>query len=392
MLYVGTTDGNVWRSLDADAGSPQWDQINLGLPDRYVTDVEASFINPGVVAVSHSGYRDNDLVPHIHLSDDYGDTWTNISGDLPNLAINDIEMYQESDSLIFVATEGGVYFTHNLGASWERLGNNMPAFNVADLEFDYTNSKLIAGTFCRSMLSISIDSLIQEHGLFASAGQDVTICEGDSVTLGTNTTFNYTWTPANGLSCTDCPNPVASPSTTTTYLLEVSNGSASVFDSVTVSILPAPSTPDITQIDAFVLQTSASSNLQWYVNGIPLAGETGQTLEVMVNGAYTVVASNSNGCSSTSLPFPVGNVGVDAPAAADQLRVWPNPVTEYLVMDVPEGLWVNVLIYDTHGRLVRQHTQVANGQSVDIGELPKGVYWVRLENGAANTVTKVLLQ
>src|SRR5690606_41623462 len=28
---------------------------------------------------------------------------------------------------------------------------------------------------------------------------------------------NYTWTPATGLSCTNCPDPVASPTTTTTY-------------------------------------------------------------------------------------------------------------------------------------------------------------------------------
>ena len=44
VLYVGTTDGNVWRSLDVDASFPAWEQINAGLPDRYVTDVEASFV------------------------------------------------------------------------------------------------------------------------------------------------------------------------------------------------------------------------------------------------------------------------------------------------------------------------------------------------------------
>ncbi len=40
---------------------------------------------------------------------------------------------------------------------------------------------------------------------------------GDTVQLFATGATNYTWTPATGLSCTNCPDPVASPTTTTTY-------------------------------------------------------------------------------------------------------------------------------------------------------------------------------
>jgi gliding motility-associated-like protein len=40
---------------------------------------------------------------------------------------------------------------------------------------------------------------------------------GESVDLEATGGVSYTWTPATGLSCTDCPNPTASPITTTTY-------------------------------------------------------------------------------------------------------------------------------------------------------------------------------
>ena len=45
------------------------------------------------------------------------------------------------------------------------------------------------------------------------------ICPGDGVSIGCSDTapIPYTWSPAAGLSCTDCPNPIASPSVTTTY-------------------------------------------------------------------------------------------------------------------------------------------------------------------------------
>lgn len=45
------------------------------------------------------------------------------------------------------------------------------------------------------------------------------ILQGESVILTATGALTYTWTPSNGLSCTDCASPTASPSTTTTYIV-----------------------------------------------------------------------------------------------------------------------------------------------------------------------------
>lgn len=86
----------------------------------------------------------------------------------------------------------------------------------------------------------------------ANAGEDVLIAIGDSTTLnGTGGTINA-WEPPTGLSCIDCPNPVANPDTTTMYHLTVTdvNGCIAV-DSVLVTVdattgwyLPTAFTPD----------------------------------------------------------------------------------------------------------------------------------------------------
>ena len=53
--------------------------------------------------------------------------------------------------------------------------------------------------------------------------------------------IKYSWTPAAGLSCTDCPNPVATPDVTTTYHMEATDSyGCSVYDSVTIEVMPAP--------------------------------------------------------------------------------------------------------------------------------------------------------
>ncbi len=55
---------------------------------------------------------------------------------------------------------------------------------------------------------------------------------------------NYQWSPAEGLSCTDCPNPVASPAVTTTYTLVVSDTyGCAIEDEVTIEVSPSIEAP-----------------------------------------------------------------------------------------------------------------------------------------------------
>jgi hypothetical protein len=157
-VYAGTSDGYVWRTLD---GGILWENITNNLPNRYVTSVESSPNFTNTVFVSHSGYKDYDFLPRIHKSTDNGNSWTNISGNLPDLAINDVFILSGfSDLIVFVATDGGVYYTADGGLFWERLGNNMPILAVYDIDYQASSNTLIAGTFGRAIMSISIDSLL----------------------------------------------------------------------------------------------------------------------------------------------------------------------------------------------------------------------------------------
>jgi photosystem II stability/assembly factor-like uncharacterized protein len=157
LLYAGTSNGRLWRSENQGG---QWTEITRGLPNRYITDVKASTTLVDRVFVAHSGYRDNDFLPRLHRSDDRGATWSDISGDLPDLAINDLLVLPEhQDSVIFVATDGGVYGSLDGGGRWARLGGNMPAVPVYELLYNPTTRELVAGTFGRSVLAFPLDAL-----------------------------------------------------------------------------------------------------------------------------------------------------------------------------------------------------------------------------------------
>src|SRR5437867_3125878 len=76
----------------------------------------------------------------------------------------------------------------------------------------------------------------------ASAGADQTICSGASTTLngsatGAYTPFTYSWSPATGLSSTTVAAPTAAPTSTTSYVLTVTdNASNTSKDTVVVFV------------------------------------------------------------------------------------------------------------------------------------------------------------
>lgn len=66
---------------------------------------------------------------------------------------------------------------------------------------------------------------------------DTTISPGQSVPLDATGGVSYSWSPDNGLSCNNCPDPIASPSQTTTYYVTINTDSGcSVTDAVTIDI------------------------------------------------------------------------------------------------------------------------------------------------------------
>jgi hypothetical protein len=67
--------------------------------------------------------------------------------------------------------------------------------------------------------------------------QTVIIGESDTLFLGESVQFqapagnwtSFVWTPSSGLSCSNCPNPIATPTFTTDYTLEVTDASGNLF-------------------------------------------------------------------------------------------------------------------------------------------------------------------
>jgi len=156
ILMIGTSDGLIWKGEKTST----WNFTNVtapNLPDRYVTGIKSSPNTNSNVYVCYSGYTLNDNNSYLFKTSDLGQTWTDISGDLPNTTINDILIVPgQNDNYIFAALDGGVYFTENGGVNWNYVGTGLPFVTANELKIDFTHSKLICGTYSRSMFSYDI--------------------------------------------------------------------------------------------------------------------------------------------------------------------------------------------------------------------------------------------
>ncbi len=70
---------------------------------------------------------------------------------------------------------------------------------------------------------------------------DAEICEGSSTQLNASGGTTYSWSPAAGLSNANISNPIATPTSTTTYFVTVSNGSCTGTGSTTIIVDSLPS-------------------------------------------------------------------------------------------------------------------------------------------------------
>jgi autotransporter-associated beta strand protein/uncharacterized repeat protein (TIGR03803 family) len=163
----------------------------------------------------------------------------------------------------------------------------------------------------------------------ANAGPNQSICTGCGVTIGGSPTagggsgsgYTYNWSPATGLSSATVANPTASPATTTTYTVTVTDslGCSSTPSSVTLTVVPPPSIVTQPQSATNVMGTTATFTVkaagsglsyQWQKNGANLSGNsrvTGTASPTLTItgavpgdvGSYTVAVSNLAGSTNS---------------------------------------------------------------------------------------------
>lgn len=164
------------------------------------------------------------------------------------------------------------------------------------------------------------------------AGADIPLCNGSSVTIGGSPTgpsgSTFSWTPVGTLNDPTLANPTASPTTTTTYTVLVTdaNGCTNT-DDIVVSLNALPTADAGSDVDICIGGSTViggnptgpiGSSFSWSpVVGLSSASVANPTATPTITTTYTVVITDVNGCTDTDdiivtvNPLPSTDAGAD---------------------------------------------------------------------------------
>jgi uncharacterized repeat protein (TIGR01451 family) len=259
-VYIGTNDGRVQTTANATAGaSAIWANITGTLPNRAVAQVVVEPNSASTAYAVMSGFTfGSDTQGHIFKTTNAGNTWTDISGNLPNIPADDLVVDPDVLNWLYVATDIGVYASTNGGASWTPFGTGLPRTVVSSLKLHRASRTLRAATMGRSAWDIvsalpqPVLSITKTHtGNFARSQQNVpyTITVSNSVSGGpTSGVVTVTDTPPSGLTLISLIGTGwACGATTCTRSDALHGGSSYPPITATVNVTPGATSPQVNQ-------------------------------------------------------------------------------------------------------------------------------------------------
>lgn len=159
LIYTGSDDGLIYLTKD---GGNSWSKVSDKLPqDLWVSRVQASAYKESRVYAALNGYRWDDFNSYLYASEDYGATWTRIGLDLPAEPVNVVKEDPVNEQIIYVGTDHGCYVSFNRGKSFMSMSGGLPAAAVHDLAIHPEAHELIVGTHGRSIYIASVKELQQ---------------------------------------------------------------------------------------------------------------------------------------------------------------------------------------------------------------------------------------
>lgn len=235
--------------------------------------------------------------------------------------------------------------------------------DLDDILFGTYTVTITDETDCQVTATYSVGTLTN---IDADAGDDMMLCVGSTLVLDGSGGGSYLWSPAETLSSSTAPNPIANPTVTTTYTLTVSIGNCVDSDSVTVTMY------DVPPVDAgedVTIPTGGSIGLN--ANGVVTGWQYSWTPQESLDNPditnplatpsettmYYVTVTDENGCTNTDsvlvtvvpgIWFPDGispnGDGINDFWIIDNITLFPDAIVE-IYNRWGQMLWISAAGY-----------------------------------------------
>lgn len=401
ILYLSRGDNKFFRSDNINQASPTYSDLTSFLPtNTWPRDVEAHPFDVNKVFIVQSN--------SVFQSSNKGQSWIDISGSLPNVAVNTIVYDSSSNGDLYVGTDLGVFFKGFWMTDWIPFTAGLPfAAEVTELEIYYdnnnrSNSAIRASTYGRGLWSSSLYT--RPVAEFSSNKQGGCVGQVFSfIDLSKGFYHNLFWTfqggsPANSTSTTPNVSYLLPGTYKVTLTVSNSNENDTEVKNTYIVIDSIPQlnvTPDSVTIflgDSVTLTASGAVNYSWTpILGLSSSNNAIVRASPATTTQYTVFGQNSI-CAITVNKIALINVksyvGIEENNFnGGNVRLYPNPVNDVLNIKFT-GVFAGqkeISIYDLSGSIVYseylRHINATDLYQINTGFLKPGMYLIALRGG-----------
>ncbi len=257
-----------------------------------------------------------------------------------------------------------------------------------------------------------------------TTNQNITICDGQSITVGTNTysstgVYTDTLTASSSIDSTVITNLTVLAPIITNFTLTLCDGqsipvgtntydstgiytdvltSALGCDSTVITNLSVLDTVDISVTvngDTLIANNSnISASYQW-INcdgNIMISGATNQTYVPTVSGSYAVMIFDSI-CTDTSICNSISIVGISEQLnSSANIRVFPNPGNSVFTIVRTTAETSTVIIYNVLGKKIMDEIWNSTQLTINTSQFAKGTYYYSIISEKGNQTNGIWLK
>ena len=271
--------------------------------------------------------------------------------------------------------------------------------------FVYHNS----GTFTDILVSsIGCDSTVTLHLTVsprpAIIANSVGICNGQTATITATGAATYIW--SSGVTVSGNGTAVANPATTTTYTVTGTSAGCSSTAAVTVSVTAtpivtmAPFTPAsiCAQNDPFTLPAGTPTGGTY--SGLAVNGNTFTPSVNLLGTNFVTYLYSINGCMAAASQSVVVNNCSDVKefSVTNNIIIYPNPTVGAFTISISNASFDELVIniVDVQGREVYNSTDKVSSvdyiKQLNLEGIAKGIYFIKLSTGKEVNVQKIIVQ
>jgi photosystem II stability/assembly factor-like uncharacterized protein len=167
LIWTGSNDGQVQLTKD---GGKQWTNVTKNIPDLpewgTIANIFPSKYKKGTAYITVDLHQMGDFGTYIYKTEDYGQSWLSLADGIPqsvhsfaHVVIED----QKKQGMLYLGVDNGIFISHDDGANWMPLKNNLPPAPVYWLTVQERFDDLVVGTYGRGYYILDDLAAIRQY-------------------------------------------------------------------------------------------------------------------------------------------------------------------------------------------------------------------------------------